>query len=208
MTKNWINFRFLHICPVEKCEISPNLAKIHISPHLLCGKTEIPLHVEKFHVSKSEISPHDQYFSTQRYIGDIDDKDQVQMKLCSCNNISFIGVVNRNYLTKQYEIVFCILKTYILRVFLRNARKSTRRCASFTCICQSKFVRPVSLYVRTSLLKFSLVCTYTYMLPEISVSLYVRTDFLKFPEMIFKFPRKFVRLDLKSTFPVLENLVV
>ena len=60
-----------------------------------------------------------------------------------------------------------------------------------------------SLYVRTSLLKFSLVCTYTYMLPEISVSLYVRTDFLKFQEMIFKFPRKFVRLDLKSTFPVL-----
>ena len=43
------------------------------------------------------------------------------------------------------------------------------------------------------------------MLPEISVSLYVRTDFLKFQEMIFKFPRKFVRLDLKSTFTVLEN---
>ena len=43
------------------------------------------------------------------------------------------------------------------------------------------------------------------MLPEISVSLYVRTDFLKFQEMIFKFPRKFVRLDLKFTFPVLEN---
>ena len=36
MTKNWINFRFLHIFPVERCEISPNLAKIHISPHLLC----------------------------------------------------------------------------------------------------------------------------------------------------------------------------
>ena len=43
------------------------------------------------------------------------------------------------------------------------------------------------------------------MLPEISVSLYVRTDFLKFQEMIFKFPRKFIRLDLKSTFLVLEN---
>ena len=43
------------------------------------------------------------------------------------------------------------------------------------------------------------------MLPEISVSLYVRTDLLKFQGMIFKFPRKFVRLDLKSTFPVLEN---
>ena len=62
MTKNWINFRFLHICPVEKCEISPNLAKFHISPHLLCGKTEIPLHVEKFHVLKSEISPHGRFF--------------------------------------------------------------------------------------------------------------------------------------------------
>ena len=46
---------------------------------------------------------------------------------------------------------------------------------------------------------------YTYKLPEISVSLYVHTDFLKFQEMIFKFPRKFIRLDLKSTFPVLEN---
>ena len=43
------------------------------------------------------------------------------------------------------------------------------------------------------------------MLPEIAVNLYVRTDFLKFQEMIFKFPRKFVRLDFKSTFPVLEN---
>ena len=43
------------------------------------------------------------------------------------------------------------------------------------------------------------------MLPEISVSLYVRTDFLKFQEMIFKFPWKFVLLDLKSTFLVLEN---
>ena len=51
------------------------------------------------------------------------------------------------------------------------------------------------------------------MLPEISVSLYVRTDFLKFQEMIFKFPRKFVRLDLISTFPVqvrdgVKNLIV
>ena len=43
------------------------------------------------------------------------------------------------------------------------------------------------------------------MLPEISVSLYIRTDFLKFQEMIFKFPRKFVSLDFKSRFPVLEN---
>ena len=75
------------------------------------------------------------------------------------------------------------------------------------CICQSKFVRPVSLYVRTSLLTFSLVCTYTYMLPEISVSLYVRTDFLKFQEMIFKFPKKFVHLDSKSTFPVGYSLL-
>ena len=47
MTKNWINFRFLHICPVEKCEISPNLAKFHILPDLVFGKTEIPVHVEK-----------------------------------------------------------------------------------------------------------------------------------------------------------------
>ena len=33
-TKNRVNFRFLHICHVEKCEIPPNLAKFHISPHL------------------------------------------------------------------------------------------------------------------------------------------------------------------------------
>ena len=76
MTKNWINFRFLHICPVEKCEISPNLAKFHISPHLLCGKTEIPLHVEKFHVLKSEISPHGRFF-LHLHVGDRGDKYQV-----------------------------------------------------------------------------------------------------------------------------------
>ncbi len=76
MTKNWINFRFLHICPVEKCEISPNLAKIHISPHLLCGKTEIPLHVMKFHVLKSEISPHGR-FLLHLHVGDRGDKYQV-----------------------------------------------------------------------------------------------------------------------------------
>ena len=76
MTKNWINFRFLHICPVEKCEISPNLAKIHISPHLLCGKTEIPLHVEKFHELKSEISPHGR-FLLHLHVGDRGDKYQV-----------------------------------------------------------------------------------------------------------------------------------
>ena len=79
MTKNWINFRFLHICPVEKCEISPNLAKFHISPHLLCGKTEIPLHVEKFHVLKSEISPHGRFF-LHLHLGDRGDKYQVCFK--------------------------------------------------------------------------------------------------------------------------------
>ena len=76
MTKNGINFRFLHICPVEKCEISPNLAKIYISPHLLCGKTEIPLHVEKFHVLKSEISPRGR-FLLHLHVGDRGDKYEV-----------------------------------------------------------------------------------------------------------------------------------
>ena len=76
MTKKWINFRFLHICPVEKCEISPNLAKIHISPHLLCGKNEIPLHVEKIHVLKSEISPHGR-FLLHLHVGDRGDKYEV-----------------------------------------------------------------------------------------------------------------------------------
>ena len=61
---------------MEKCEISPNLAKIHISPHLLCGKTEIPLHVEKFHELKSEISPHGR-FLLHLHVGDRGDKYQV-----------------------------------------------------------------------------------------------------------------------------------
>ena len=61
---------------MEKCEISPNLAKFHISPHLLCGKTEIPLHVEKFHVLKSEISPHGRFF-LHLHVGDRGDKYQV-----------------------------------------------------------------------------------------------------------------------------------
>ena len=78
--KNWTNFRFLHICPVEKCEISSNLAKFHISPHL-CGKTEIPLHVEKFHVLKSEISPHGRFF-LHLHVGDRGDKYQVWLYLC------------------------------------------------------------------------------------------------------------------------------
>ena len=80
MTKNWINFRFLYISPVEKCEISPNLAKFHISPHLLCGKTEIPLHVEKFHVLKSEISPHGRFF-LHLHVADRGDKYQVWFKI-------------------------------------------------------------------------------------------------------------------------------
>ena len=57
---------------------APNLAKFHISPHLLtlCGKTEIPLHVEKFHVLKSEISPHVKFF-LHLHVGDRGDKYQV-----------------------------------------------------------------------------------------------------------------------------------
>ena len=34
----WRNFRFLHICHVEKFEITQHL-KCQISPHLSCGKT-------------------------------------------------------------------------------------------------------------------------------------------------------------------------
>ena len=61
---------------MEECEISPNLAKFHISPHLLCGKTEIPLRVEKFPVLKSEISPHGRFF-LHLHVGDRGDKYQV-----------------------------------------------------------------------------------------------------------------------------------
>ena len=96
MTKNWINFRFLHICPVEKCEISPNLAKIHISPHLLCGKTEIPLHVMKFHVLKSEISPHGR-FLLHLHVGDRGDKYQV------CINLDFVDPEEEEGLDQNEE---------------------------------------------------------------------------------------------------------
>ena len=34
----WRNFRFLHICHVEKFEITPNVEKFQISPHLSCIK--------------------------------------------------------------------------------------------------------------------------------------------------------------------------
>ena len=74
--KNRVTFRFLHVCHVEKCKIPPNLAKFHISPHLLFGKTKIPIHVEKFHVLKSEISPHGRFF-LHLHVGDWGDKYQV-----------------------------------------------------------------------------------------------------------------------------------
>ena len=63
-------------------EISPNLAKIHISPHLLCEKTEISLHVEKFHEFKSEISPHGR-FLLHLHVGDRGDKYEVWITLNS-----------------------------------------------------------------------------------------------------------------------------
>ena len=65
-----------HFFSTQKRENPPNLAKIHISPHLLCGKTEIPLHVEKFHVLKSEISPQGR-FLLHLHVGDRGDKYQV-----------------------------------------------------------------------------------------------------------------------------------
>ena len=34
----WRNFRFLHICHVEKFEITQHVEKCQISPHLSCGK--------------------------------------------------------------------------------------------------------------------------------------------------------------------------
>ena len=115
MTKNWINFRFLHICPVEKCEISPNLAKIHISPHLLCGKTEIPLHVEKFHVSKSEISPHNR-FLLHLHVGDRGDKYEVWGKSvgggmrCKCIHFSpLLFQYFLSFLLVVWSTVFLIL---------------------------------------------------------------------------------------------------
>ena len=40
------------------------------------GKTEIPLHVEKFHVLKSEISPHGR-FLLHLHVGDRGDKYEV-----------------------------------------------------------------------------------------------------------------------------------
>ena len=55
----WQRFTFLHICFVEK--------------------NEIPLHVEKFHVLKTEISPHGR-FLFHLHVGDRGDKYEVWLK--------------------------------------------------------------------------------------------------------------------------------
>ena len=52
---------------------------------LLCGKTEISLHVEKFHVLKSEISPHGRFF-LHLHVGDRGDKYQV-CALAACTHL-------------------------------------------------------------------------------------------------------------------------
>ena len=78
-TRNRVNFRFLHICIVEKFEIPPNLAKFLISPHLFCENLKFcyiwrNLRFQHIcHVLKSEIPPHDQFF-LHLYQGDIGDK--------------------------------------------------------------------------------------------------------------------------------------
>ena len=67
-TRNRVNFRFLHICIVEKFEIPPNLAKFLISPHLFCENLKFcyiwrNLRFQHIcHVLKSEIPLHDQFF--------------------------------------------------------------------------------------------------------------------------------------------------
>ena len=62
--------KFLHICHEKKFEITPHVEKFHISSHLSC--------------IKSEIFPHDNFFSTNmlvaletniRYDDDDDDDD-------------------------------------------------------------------------------------------------------------------------------------
>ena len=62
------NFRFVHICDVDKLEISPYVDKLEISPY-----------VEKLQISPYlshlEISPHDKFL--YRYIGGIVDKYEV-----------------------------------------------------------------------------------------------------------------------------------
>ena len=67
--KNRLNLKFLHIFHVEKFEIPPNLATFLISPHLLCAKSEIPLHVENFRIYHNW-HIHMTDFFLQLYIGD------------------------------------------------------------------------------------------------------------------------------------------
>ena len=66
--KRWRNFRFVHICDVDKLEISPYVDKLEISPY-----------VEKLQISPYlshlEISPHDKFLYI--YIGGIVDKYEV-----------------------------------------------------------------------------------------------------------------------------------
>ena len=130
MTKNWINFRFLHICPVEKCEISPNLAKIHISPHLLCGKTEIPLHVEKFHVLKSEISPHGR-FLLHLHVGDRGDKYQVCRLASIATPVACLDRPASTWSVVPGKVEKCAPRDYFT---------SCHRCSPALCRC---WLRPV-----------------------------------------------------------------
>ena len=73
----WRNFRFVHICDVDKLEISPYVDKLEISPYV--DKLEISPYVEKLQISPYlshlEISPHDKFL--YRYIGGIVDKYEV-----------------------------------------------------------------------------------------------------------------------------------
>ena len=48
------------------------LDKFQISSHLLCGKTEIPLNVEKFQISIHGISPHEEEFQFFHTTSDVE----------------------------------------------------------------------------------------------------------------------------------------
>ena len=84
----WTNFRILHICQVDKSEISP---------HDRCGLfSHVSTSVMYTYISicNSEISPHDRFFSTYS-ICDIWDKYQVWAKvIASEQNLLPIQISN------------------------------------------------------------------------------------------------------------------
>ena len=98
----WRNFKFLHICHVEKFEITP--------------------HVDKFQISrayKSEISPHDKFFSTC-LAGDTSSTVKKMRKFYA----------TKNFLTNQFSALaftFTFLSTFSFNLKTKSSNLSSTK---------------------------------------------------------------------------------